>query len=514
VKNLRSTALLGVFGLTLAGCAVGPDFREPAPPQTTRYTETPLPPETVGAPGQGGAAQRFVPGGTIAEQWWTLFRSEPLDRLIRDAVAESPTLAAAQATLRQAKETYAAGSGALLYPGIDANLSANREKVPVVTPGTSSVGGGIFNLYNASVNVSYALDIFGRNRRELEGLQSQVDFRGFQLDGAYLTLTSNIVTAAVREASLRAQIGATREIIAAEERQLELVERQRQLGAVARLPVLAQSTQVAQTRATLPPLERDLARNRHLLAVLAGRLPSEAALPAFELAALTLPQEIPVSLPSELVHQRPDIRAAEAQLHQASAAIGVATANLYPQITLSGNFGTQTTQLRDWLSGPSVWSIGAALLQPLFHGGQLQAERRAAVAAYDAAAAQYRETVLQAFQEVADALRALEDDARTLQAQAQAEALSRDTLDLTQRQYQLGAVSYLALLVAQRQYQFARIALVQAQAARYADVAALFEAMGGGWWNRAPAEGAASLQPSPAPAERRSLAPPAGRESG
>ena len=235
MKNLRSAALLGVFGLTLAGCAVGPDFREPAPPQTTRYTETPLPPETVGAPGQGGAAQRFVPGGTIAEQWWTLFRSEPLDRLIRDAVAESPTLAAAQATLRQAKETYAAGSGALLYPGVDASLSANREKVPVVTPGTSSVGGGIFNLYNASVNVSYALDIFGRNRRELEGLQSQVDFRGFQLDGAYLTLTSNIVTTAVREASLRAQIGATREIIAAEERQLELVERQRQLGAVARL---------------------------------------------------------------------------------------------------------------------------------------------------------------------------------------------------------------------------------------------------------------------------------------
>jgi NodT family efflux transporter outer membrane factor (OMF) lipoprotein len=492
VNSLRRGALLGFFGLTLTGCAVGPDFREPSPPQTTRYTETPLPPETVGAPGIGGATQRFVPGGTIAEQWWTLFRSKPLDRLIREAVAESPTLAAAQATLRQAKETYAAGRGALLYPGVDANLSASREKVPATTAGTAtpSIGAGIFNLYNASVNVSYALDIFGRNRRELEGLQSQVDFRGFQLDGAYLTLTSNVVTTVVREASLRAQIEATREIIAAEEQQLELVERQRQLGAVARLAVLAQSTQVAQTRATLPPLERDLARTRHLLAVLAGRLPSEASLPAFELSALTLPQEVPVSLPSELVRQRPDIRAAEAQLHQASAAVGVATANLYPQITLTGSYGSQTTQFRDWLAGPSVWSIGAALLQPLFHGGQLQAERRAAVAAYDAAAAQYRETVLQAFGEVADALRALEDDARTLQAQAQAEALSRDTLDLTQRQYQLGAVSYLALLVAQRQYQLARIALVQARAARYADVAALFEAMGGGWWDRATAAAA------------------------
>ena len=472
--------------------------------QTSRYTETPLPPETVSAPGLGGAAQRFVPGGTIAEQWWTLYRSDPLDRLIRDAVAESPTLAAAEATLRQAKEVYAAGSGALLYPGIDANVSAAREKFPATTAattGTPGVGGGIFNLYNASVNVSYALDVFGRNRRELEGLQAQVDYRGYQLDGAYLTLTSNIVTTVVREAALRAQIDATREIIAAEARQLELVELQRQLGAVARLAVVAQSTQVAQTRATLPPLERDLARNRHLLAVLTGRLPSEASLPAFELASLTLPQEVPVSLPSEFVRQRPDIRASEAQLHQASAAIGVATANLYPQITLTGSFGTSTTQFRDMLGGPSVWSIGAALLQPLFHGGQLQAERRAAIAAYDAAAAQYRETVLQAFAEVADALRALDDDARTLQAQAQAEALSRETLDLTQRQYKLGGVNYLALLVAQRQYQLARIALVQAQAARYADVAALFEALGGGWWDRATTQSAPSPQPSPAARE-------------
>jgi NodT family efflux transporter outer membrane factor (OMF) lipoprotein len=510
MNSLRSAALLGFLGLALAGCTVGPDFRAPSPPQTSRYTETPLPPATVSAPGLGGSAQRFVPGGTIAEQWWTLYRSEPLDTLIRDAVAESPTLAAAEATLRQAKEVYAAGSGALLYPGIDTNVSATREKFPATaattTTGVPGVGGGIFNLYNASVNVSYALDVFGRNRRELEGLQSQVDYRGYQLDGAYLTLTSNIVTTVVREAALRAQIDATREIIAAEARQLELVERQRQLGAVARLAVLAQSTQVAQTRATLPPLERDLARNRHLLAVLAGRLPSEASLPAFELAALTLPQEVPVSLPSEFVRQRPDIRASEAQLHQASAAIGVATANLYPQITLTGSFGASTTQFRDLLGGPSVWSIGAALLQPLFHGGQLQAERRAAIAAYDAAAAQYRETVLQAFAEVANALRALDDDARTLQAQAQAEALSRETLDLTERQYRLGGASYLALLVAQRQYQLARIALVQAQAARYADVAALFEALGGGWWDRAeasphpgplPASGARELLPLP-----------------
>jgi NodT family efflux transporter outer membrane factor (OMF) lipoprotein len=378
----------------------------------------------------------------------------------------------------------AASTGALLYPGVDANVGATREKVGGFGVAPSGPTTGIFNLYNASVNVSYLLDAFGRNQRELEGLQAQVDFRGYQLDGAYLALTSNIVTTAVREASLRAQIAATQEIVAAEERQLELVSKQRELGAVGRLAVLAQSTQLAQVRATLPPLERNLAQTRHLLAVLAGRLPSEAMLPTFELGALTLPQTLPVSLPSELVRQRPDIRAAEAQLHQASAAIGVATANLYPQITLTGAFGTNTTQFRDVLGGPSVWSIGAALLQPLFHGGQLQAEKRAAIAAYDSAAAQYRETILVAFQNVADALRALDDDARLLKAQAEAEALSQATLDLTRRQYQLGAVSYLALLVAQRQYQGARLALVSAQATRYADVAALFQALGGGWWNR------------------------------
>jgi NodT family efflux transporter outer membrane factor (OMF) lipoprotein len=483
MNGLRSAALAFLLGATVTGCAVGPEFREPAPPQTAGYTETPLPAETVGAPGAAGASQRFVAGGTVAQQWWTLFRSEPLDGLVRSAVAESPTLAAAQATLRQAKEIYAAGSGSLLYPGADANLSASRTRTG--DTGAPAGGSGLFSLYNASVSVSYALDIFGRNRRELEGLQAQVDYRGFQLDGAYLALTSNIVTAAVREASLRAQIDATREIVAAEERQLELVRRQFALGAVGRLAVLAQDTQVAQTRAALPPLERDLARTRHLIATLAGRLPSEASLPVFELAAFELPRELPVSLPSELVRQRPDIRASEALLHRASAAIGVATANLYPQITLTGSFGAQSTRFQDWFGGPGAWSIGAALLQPLFHGGQLQAEKRAAVAAYDAAAAQYRETVLLAFRDVADALRALDDDARTLKAQAAAEALSRDTLELTRRQYELGAVNYLALLVAQRQFQQSRLLLVQAQAARYADVAALFGALGGGWWDRA-----------------------------
>ena len=469
----------------LASCTVGPDFRRPDAPSTSRYTETPVPQETVSSPVTAGAAQHLVPGADIPAQWWALYRSEPLDRLIRQAIAESPNLAAAQATLSQARENLIASTGALLYPQVDANLSASREKVSAAQL-FGGTGGqtNIFNLYNASVNVSYRLDVFGGSRREIEGVQALVDYQNFQLEGAYLALTSNIVTTAVKEAQLRAQISATRDIIAAEEKQLDLTQRQYQLGAVARLGVLALKTELEQTRATLPLLERDLARTRHQLAVLVGRLPSEAALPVFELESLTLPQELPVTVPSELVRQRPDIRASEALLHQASAQIGVATANLYPKITLSGAFGSDTNQFHNMFAGPSVWSIGAGLLQPLFHGGALEAQRRASIAAYDAANAQYRESVLQGFQNVADALRALETDARALSAQAEAELAARQTLDLTTRQFQLGGASYLALLIAQRQYQQAKLALAMAQATRLADTAALFQALGGGWWNR------------------------------
>ena len=468
----------------LSGCMVGPNFRQPDPPDLPRYTETPMPDQTASAPGVGGASQRLIAGGELPAQWWTLFRSEPLDRLIRQAVADSPNLAAAEATLRQARENLAAQTGALLLPRVDANLSATRQKISGASFGEPGIGASIFSLYNASVNVSYMLDLFGGNRRELEALQSLVDYQNYQLEGAYLALTANIVTTAVREASLRAQIQATEDIIAAEQKQLELVERQYALGAVAKLAVLTQRSQLEQTRATLPGLERNLAQTRHQLATLAGRFPSDAAIPPFELGALILPVEVPVSLPSSLVRQRPDIRASEALLHQASAQVGVATADLYPKITLSGSIGEQSLQLHRLFAGPPVWSIGAALLQPLFHGGELEAKRRAAVAAYEQAHAQYRQTVLQAFQNVADVLRALDADARALEAQALAEASARETLALTQRQYQLGGSSALALYVAQQQYQQAHLALVVTQATRYADTAALFQALGGGWWNR------------------------------
>jgi NodT family efflux transporter outer membrane factor (OMF) lipoprotein len=472
-----------LLAAALSGCAVGPDFRRPAPPSVASYTTGTLPEETAEAKVAGGAPQRFVSGGEIPAQWWALFRSEPLDRLIRQALADSPTLAAAQAKLREAEENRRAQFGAL-FPQADARASAGKQKISGASFGLPDDRNSSFTLYNASVNVSYALDLFGGTRRGLEALSAEVDTQRFLQEGAWLALTANLVTTAVQEGALRARIEATREIVAAEEQQLALVERQFQLGGASRPDVLAQQAQLAQTRATLPSLEKQLAQARHSLAVLAGRFPAEAAtLPEFDLDGMSLPQELPVSLPSSLARQRPDIRAAEELLHAASARIGVATANLYPQITLTGSLGVEAPTAGGLFSkGSSIWGLGAGLLQPLFHGGELTAKRRAAIALYDQAEAQYRETVLQAFRDVADVLRALEMDAQTLKAQSDSEEAARASLELARRQFRFGAVSYLTLLTAERQHQQARIGLVEARAARYSDTAALFQALGGGWW--------------------------------
>jgi NodT family efflux transporter outer membrane factor (OMF) lipoprotein len=464
---------------------VGPDFKSPAAPVTTGYTATALPLQTAASPGKEGVSQRLVPGREIPGQWWTLFHCEALDGLIDLAFANSPTLAAAQATLREARENRRAQLG-VLFPQVDAGFKVNRSKISGAGFGQPNSQFSPFTIYNASVSVSYGIDIFGGARRELEALQAQVDYQRFQAEAAYLSLSANIVTSAVREASLRAQLGATRKILDLQQQQLSLIEVRYRFGAASELELAAQRAQLAQTRATLPPLEKQLSQTRHLLAVLAGKFPNESAsLPEFEMAALHLPEELPVSLPSALVRQRPDILAAEELLHAASAQVGVATANLYPQITLSGSYGSEAVQLGSLFgSGTAVWNLGAGLVQPLFRGGELTAKRRAAIAAYEQAGAQYRETVLQAFQDVADVLQALDQDAVTLRAQSDAALAARKTLDLTQDQLRFGAVSYLSLLDADRQYQLARLNLVQAEAARYADSAALFHALGGGWWNR------------------------------
>lgn len=478
-------ALLGT-ALLLGACAVGPDFKTPELPAAAQgpdYTPAPVPARTAQAEGPAGQAQELVAGRDIPAQWWDVFRSEPLDQLIRASLAQSPTLASAQAALRQAEATYEARTGSL-WPQVSAQLGAQRERASEIT--SQVPGGQLLTLYNASVNVSYNLDVFGGTRRQIEGAQAAVDTQRYQVEAVYLTLTSNLVTTAIREASLRAQLQAAREVLQAQTEQLNVIEKQFDTGAIPKSIVLQQRTQVAQTQATLPPIEKALAQTRHQLAVFAGRLPSEAGLPEFDLASLTLPQALPLSLPSELARQRPDVRASEAQLHQASAAVGVATANLYPQIQLSASYGNNALRARDLFTGPTtLWSIGAGLTQPIFNGGALRAQQRAAVAAYDSAAAQYRNTVLGAFQNVADALRALELDAVALQNQAAAESLARQSLDLSTAQFRAGAVSYVTLLTAQQAWLQTHTALVQAQAARYADTAALFQALGGGWWNRA-----------------------------
>jgi len=474
----------------LAACAVGPDYRAPEAPAVSAYTEKPQPERTESAPVQGGDAQRLEVGAKIAADWWTVFGSPDLDVLIRTALAGQPTLTAAKAALRQAEENVNA-QYAVLYPSVDANLSARRQRISGATFGNPSIPSTTFNLYNASVSVTYAIDVAGGARRELEALRAGVDFQRFQVEAAYLSLTANVATTAFREASLREQIRATREISQAQDSQLELAEKQFKLGAISGSDLLGQRAQAAQTRATLPPLEKALGQTRNQLAVLIGKLPADAKLPELDFSAFRMPQELPLSVPSELLRQRPDVRQAEAILQQTNARIGVAEALMFPQLTLSGSYGTAATSSGNLFNpGTQLWNLGANLLQPIFHAGQLQAQKRGAEAAYQQAFAQYQQTVLVAFQDVADVLLALEHDARTLKAQAEAEAAARESLEVTQQQLKFGAVNYVQLFNAQRQYSLAKFALVQAQAARYADTAALFQALGGGWWNREPAASA------------------------
>lgn len=465
--------------LLLAGCAVGPDFHSPEAPKDTRYTERPLPESTASA---AGRAQRFAYNADIPGQWWTLFHSAQLDNLVKGALAGSPNLVAARATLRQAQEDLAAEQG-YEFPSVSLAPSAERERFsPAIFGGSNPPS--IFNLYNASVKISYGIDVFGGLRRQIESQRAQVEYAAYQYRGAILSLTANVVTAAVTEASLAEQVDAAKEIIAAEKKQVRIVGNQLKLGAVPRSALLLQKSQLDQARAALPPLERQLFQIRHQLAVYMGKTPQQADLPEVRLADLHLPENLPVSLPSRLARQRPDIRAAEALLHEASAQVGVATANLYPQVTLSANIGSMAVSTGALFSNKTeIWNFMGGITQPIFNGGTLRAQKKAAVAAFDKAFAQYRLTVLQSFQNVADVLKALETDAAALKADQDAVLSAKDALDLTRKQFDLGAASYLSLLTADRQYQQSRIAAIQAKAMRLADTAALFQAMGGGWWH-------------------------------
>jgi NodT family efflux transporter outer membrane factor (OMF) lipoprotein len=476
-------AVAALAFLALSACAVGPDFVLPPAPPVSGYTPEGQPATTAAIDVAGGAAQHFAFGRDIPGEWWKVFHSKELDSLIAEALRANPTLQAAQAALWQAKENLYAQEGKL-FPSLDANASATRQQFS-----PSEFGGSgppfIFNLFQTTVNVSYAPDVFGGQRRQIEAIAALAEYQRFQLEATYLTLTSNVVTAAVQEASLRGQIDATHDIIKAETDQLDVVRHQFEVGAAARTDVLTQQSEVATAQATLPPLQKQLEQQRHVLLALIGRFPNAAGNDHLTLAALRLPTDLPLSLPSQLVEQRPDVRAAQAQLHQSSAQIGVAIANRLPQFTLTGDYGTAAVTTAALFTPHSlIWTAAASGTQPIFHGFTLLHQQRAAEAAYDQAEAQYRATVLAAFQNVADALRALQLDAATLKAQRAALRAAADTLDLARGQYRLGAISYVILLNAQHSYQQARLAVVQAQAARYADTAALFQALGGGWWNR------------------------------
>jgi NodT family efflux transporter outer membrane factor (OMF) lipoprotein len=477
---VRSVTLL----LLLGSCTVGPDFARPEPPQIDRFTADPLPPATAAAATAGGQAQRFDAPGRIPAEWWALFHSASLDALIKEALAANPNLTAAEAALRQAHELQVAGQGAF-FPLVQAGFGASRNKSSSTLAPVPSTNTLYYNLFTPQLSVSYVPDVFGGTRRTVEGLAAQEEAQRFQLDAAYLALTSGIVAAAIGEAGLRDQIAATGDIVRIQQEALQILQRQLALGQVSGQDVAAQAAALAQAQATLPPLQKQLAQQRDLIAVLLGRFPRQQHAAKFDLGALHLPDELPVSLPSQLVEQRPDIRVAEADLHTASAAVGVAVAARLPQISLGAEYGSTGLTVGSLFGpGAAFWTISGNVTQTIFDAGSLLHKQLAAEAAFDQAKAQYKETVLTAFQNVADSLEALKSDASDLAAAAAAERASKESLEIAQRQLRAGAVNYLGLLTAESTYEQALVARVQAQAARLADTAALFQALGGGWWNR------------------------------
>jgi NodT family efflux transporter outer membrane factor (OMF) lipoprotein len=486
-SNLKSSAATCAILLALVllgGCAVGPNFHRPAPPPVGTYTAASIT-NTHGVTNIfGGESQHLLSGKDIPGQWWTLFHSPALNALIERALCANPNLKAAQAALWQARENVRAQHGAF-FPNVNGGFSAQRGKTSgSVSPNTYS-GALYYTFYTPNVTVSYSPDVFGLNRRTVESLKAQEEQQRFQLAATYITLSANVVGAAIQEASLRAQIGATTNLIAATTKARDVLQAQFSKGYVNRLDVAAQETQLAQVAATLPALLKQLAQQRDALATLVGAFPSEDPAPQFDLTSLQLPRDLPLSLPAQLVRQRPDVLQAEAELHSASALVGVAIANRLPNIALTAEAGSTALTLdKLFSSGTGFWALTGAVTAPIFDGGTLLHKQHAAQAAFFQAREQYRSTVLSAFQNVADTLNALDQDAKGLQAAAQAETAAKVTLDMTQRQLKAGYANYLTLVTAEAAYQQALQNRVQAQANRFADTAALFLALGGGWWNQ------------------------------
>lgn len=498
----RSIAACLSLVASLGGCAVGPDFRTPDPPATNRYLPEEEPLSIISAGIPGGEAQRLVQELDIPGQWWVLFQSRPLNNLVDRALRANPDIASATAAVRVAQQT-ARAQRAALFPIIGASGQASQFQAPTSLSAPTADNTYVYGLFTGFLNISYVLDLWGGVRRAAESAEAQAEAQCFVLEAAYLTLASNVVVASITEASLRGQIEATQRIIAAQRATLGILRGQAGLGAISGADVATQEAALAQSEATLPPLQKALAQQRNLLATLTGELTSARIAERFELTDLKLPPELPISLPSRLVEQRPDIRAAEAGVHSAAAQVGVATAAQLPQINLSAIIGTQALALGMLFSpdvGPASTTASAGFVQTLLDGGALQAKKRAAQAAFDQAKAQYRSTVLTAFRNVADTLRALENDAQALKAAVAAERAAATSLTIAQRRLELGDTTYVIVLISELTYQQALLARVQAQANRLIDTAALFQALGGGWWNRD--DSAAN------PARRLSCSPP------
>ncbi len=485
IRQFRALAFISIPATLLlsVGCVVGPNFKKPAPPPVPNYTPT-APMATSSTPNvPGGDSQSFIDGRDIPGDWWSLFHSQPLNDLIERSLKANPDLKSAQAALLVARENTLAQRG-YYYPSVSAGFSATRARTSSeVSPFTASSALN-YSLFTPQVGVSYVPDVFGLNQRTIESLKAQEEQARFALVATHITLSSNIALAAIQEASLRGQIDSTNELISINKKILEILRSQLAKGYASELDVAAQEAQLAQTVATLPPLLKQLAQQRDLLAVLAGGFPSLEMPEKFELASLQLPRELPLTLPSQLVEQRPDVRQAEENLHSASALIGVARANRLPAFALTADAGSMAVIFTHMFSKGGFWDLGGGLTQPVFDAGTLLHRERAARAAYTQADEQYRSTVLTAFQNVADTLHAIAQDADGLKAAAAAKDAAGVTLDLTTKQLDAGYANYLALLSAEQAYQQTLINLVQAQSNRYADTAALFQALGGGWWNR------------------------------
>ena len=468
----------------LSACAVGPDFKAPAAPDVDRYTRETTASRTSAAATAFGQSQRFVSNKDIIAAWWVLFRSPELNALIQQSLDANPTLQSAIASLRAAKEAVYAQQGHY-FPLVQANYTPTYQQTPGAISPVLNSAQNPFALYTAQVLVSYTFDVWGLNRRTVESLQAQADLQRYQVEAAYLTLTANVVVAAIQEASLRGQIDAANELIAINRKMLGLLRNQLAAGYASRADVAAQEAALAQTEATLPPLRKALQIQRDLLSALAGRYPSQEPTQTFRLAKMRLPVELPLSLPSHLVEQRPDVRSAEEQLHSASALVGVATANMLPSFTISAARGWTASDMASLINGTNVfWSVAGSTTQTVFDGFTLLHQRRQAEAVYEQAAWSYRATVVGALQNVADSLRAVQNDADALKAAYEFERAAKTSLDLAEQQFKSGAVNFITLLNAQVTYQQAHLGLVVAQANRLSDSAALFQALGGGWWNR------------------------------